>query len=188
MIFQRKTAEGDSGALGRGMLLLEKVDKTSGEKAAAGAFRRMMTGALLLTAGMVVSLCAVMVRFDPVPGSGTTQNWYEQYAQARIGIITEVAMLWITLLFLYAAACRLTPFAKAWFLYCRAQRKEADESLQKGEARSGIAAYVFLVVMALLTCWPQVASLQEHLAVMRSIEAFEEISQEEYQPESQPLE
>lgn len=233
MIFQRRTTRIGFKSIRRGTILLDKEDKTAEEMAAAGAFRRIAIGILVLLAGMVVSLCAVLACFDPVLSGGSKsygtvvedgqvryergtdqyaafgklglegyaldvgeqvilffdnktgefeaaypQTWYEQYTETRVGIIIGTAMLWITLFLLYAVICRITPFGQAWHQYCRRRTQETEAKLWELPPGSGAAAYIFIVVMTLITCWPQVTGLMNHFHEMREIETFGEILQD----------
>lgn len=227
MIFQRRAARFGSESIRRGLLLVEKDDKTAEEAAAAGAFQRIMIGMLALLAGMVVSLCIVMARFDPILSSGSSrydavvegqkvrygkgtnqyaaleelgleglaleegerillifdsetgefekaylQTWYDQYTETRVGIIIGTAMLWITFFLIYAVICRITPYGGMWHQYCRLRAQAKEEKTHDPAVGPRIAAYVFIAIMTLITCWPQTASLMENLEEMREIETF----------------
>lgn len=230
MIFRHRTTRVGFKSLRRGLQLLEKENKTAEETAAAGAFRRIMTGILILVAAMFTSLCIVLVWFDPVLNGGSRrygtvvkshkvryveetnqyagfgdlglegyaleegdrvilffnsrtdefeaaypQDWYDQYTETRVGIIIGTVMMWITLLLLYAVICRITPFGMAWFQYSRSSLQLKKESPADMTPGARAAAYVFIVIMMLITCWPQFAGLMENLAEMREIGAFGEI-------------
>lgn len=48
------------------------------------------------------------------------RDYYESYTENRVMIIVWTALAGLLILLVYAfAVCRLTPFGRAWYLYCR---------------------------------------------------------------------
>lgn len=102
--------------------------------------------------------------------SAYPRDFYDRYTETRVLTIVFAALLGITVLLLYAfVICRLTPFGRAWYLYCRELKNYGNPELSKGK-KALIYAAAGVVALALL--YPQITVLVGEIREMREIEEF----------------
>lgn len=102
--------------------------------------------------------------------SAYPRDYYDKYTENRVLTIVFAALLGITALMIYAfVICRLTPFGRPWYLYCREIRNLAmpEISRKKKAAIYAVAAAVTIAVLA-----PQITAFCAEIREMREIEEF----------------
>lgn len=102
--------------------------------------------------------------------SAYPKEYYDEYTKSRLMLILMTALLGITVLIVYALViCRVTPFGRDWYLYCRKIRELGEPKLSK---KQNVAIYAVSLVVSLIVCAPQIANLVGEIQRMQEIEAF----------------
>lgn len=102
--------------------------------------------------------------------SAYPQNFYEKYTENRVLTIVFAALLGITVLMIYAfVICRLTPFGRPWYLYCREIK---NLGIPKISRKKKAVIYAIAAVVAIAVLTPQIAALVGEIREMREIEEF----------------
>lgn len=98
------------------------------------------------------------------------KDFYESYTENRVMIIVWTALLGLTVLLVYAfVICRVTPFGRAWYLYCREKKSLGQPKLSKAQ---NAVIYAVSVIAALAICAPQIMKISDEIRRLREINEF----------------
>lgn len=98
------------------------------------------------------------------------RDFYESYMENRVMIIVWTALLGLTALLVYAfVICRLTPFGRPWYLYCREKKSLGQPNLSKAQ---NAVIYAVSVVAALAICAPQIVKISDEIRRLQEINEF----------------
>ena len=98
------------------------------------------------------------------------KDFYESYTENRVMIIVMTALLGLTVLLIYAfVICRVTPFGRPWYLYCREKKSLGQPKLSKAQ---NAVIYAVSVVAALAICAPQIVKISDEIRRLREINEF----------------
>lgn len=98
------------------------------------------------------------------------KDYYNAYTENRVIIIVMTALLGVTALIIYALViCRVTPFGRPWYLYCRKIREYGEPKLSK---KQNFAVYAVSFAVSLVVCAPQLMTLIDEIRHMREIDEF----------------
>ena len=98
------------------------------------------------------------------------KDFYESYTENRVMIIVWTALLGIAVLLVYAfVICRVTPFGRAWYLYCREKKSLGQPKLSKAQ---NAVIYAVSVIAALAICAPQIMKISDEIRRLREINEF----------------
>ena len=96
--------------------------------------------------------------------------FYESYTENRVMIIVWTALLGIAVLLVYAfVICRVTPFGRAWYLYCREKKSLGQPKLSKAQ---NAVIYAVSVIAALAICALQIVKISDEIRRLREINEF----------------
>lgn len=98
------------------------------------------------------------------------RDFYESYSENRVLIIVWTALLGIGVLLVYAfVICRVTPFGRPWYLYCREKKSLGQPKLSKAQ---NAVIWAVSVIAALAICAPQIIKLSDEICRLREINDF----------------
>lgn len=98
------------------------------------------------------------------------KDYYDAYTENRVIIIVMTALLGVTALIIYALViCRVTPFGRPWYLYCRKIRQLGEPKLSK---KQNFAVYAVSFAVSLVVCAPQLMTLIDEIRHMQEIDEF----------------
>lgn len=98
------------------------------------------------------------------------KDFYESYTENRVMIIVRTALLGLTALLIYAfVICRVTPFGRPWYLYCREKKSLGQPKLSKAQ---NAVIYAVSVIAALAICAPQIVKISGEIRRLREINEF----------------
>lgn len=98
------------------------------------------------------------------------KDFYESYTENRVMIIVRTALLGLTALLIYAfVICRVTPFGRPWYLYCREKKSLGQPKLSKAQ---NAVIYAVSVIAALAICAPQIMKISDEIRRLREINEF----------------
>ena len=98
------------------------------------------------------------------------KDFYESYTENRVMIIVMTALLGLTVLLIYAfVICRVTPFGRPWYLYCREKKSLGQPKLSKAQ---NAVIYAVSVMAALAICAPQIMKISDEIRRLREINEF----------------
>lgn len=98
------------------------------------------------------------------------KDFYESYTENRVMIIVRTALLGLTALLIYAfVICRVTPFGRPWYLYCREKKSLGQPKLSKPQ---NAVIYAVSVIAALAICAPQIVKITDEIRRLREINEF----------------
>lgn len=98
------------------------------------------------------------------------KDFYESYTENRVMIIVRTALLGLTVLLVYAfVICRVTPFGRPWYLYCREIKLLGQPKLSKAQ---NAVIYAVSVVAALAICAPQIMKISNEIRRLQQINEF----------------
>lgn len=102
--------------------------------------------------------------------SAYPRDFYDKYTENRVLTIVFAALLGITALMIYAfVICRLTPFGRPWYLYCRKIRNLAMPEISR---KKKAVIYAIAAVVTIAFSAPQIAAFYAEIREMREIEEF----------------
>lgn len=85
------------------------------------------------------------------------------------GLLVAPLVIWCTLLIIYAMIARFTPWGKAWSEYICEQQNENRANEKPTSLTANIIIYGIAVIIAIVLCWPQIASIIENTERMKRI-------------------
>ena len=98
------------------------------------------------------------------------KDFYESYTENRVMIIVWTALLGLTVLLVYAfVICRMTPFGRPWYLYCREKKSLGQPKLSKAQ---NAVIYAVSVIAALAICALQIVKISDEIRRLREINEF----------------
>lgn len=114
----------------------------------------------------------VVIFFDSSDNitSAYPKEYYDEYTGSRLMAIILTLLLGGTVIIIYALViCRLTPFGRDWYLYCREKKGLEEQKLSK---KQNAAIYAVSLAVSLIVCAPQIVNLVGEIQRMQEIEAF----------------
>lgn len=98
------------------------------------------------------------------------RDFYESYTENRVMIIVWTALLGLTVLLIYAfVICRVTPFGRPWYLYCREKKSLGQPRLSKAQ---NAVIWAVSVIAALAICAPQIMKISDEIRRLQEINEF----------------
>ncbi len=99
--------------------------------------------------------------------------YVDDFTVSRLKYILLYALLCVTLIIVFALViCRLTPFGRPWYLYCRKLKQLSEPKLSLGKR---VAVNIISVAAALLICSPQLMAIIGEVRHLQEIEAMNKI-------------